>query len=192
MIGKVLPDIINKIFVAKNYKKLVWIFIGVLMLVILIYPILDANFLYHTRETQRISLLRNLTSLDQGVIRSDSRLLDEYNAILDDLAMNRSREVSQVINFNDNANGWIKFISGAWLFVLVGLVILFGKNDKTKKHPLLNKFGMFLFCLMSGAILGWVAMIFPTVINILVNVILYQIILFFLAYTITTSTKKKL
>lgn len=162
------------------------------MLVILIYPILDANLLYHTRETQRISLLRDLTSLDQGAVRSDSRLSDEYNAILDDLAMNRSREVSQVINFNDDTNGWIKFISGAWLFVLVGLVILFGKNDKTKKRSLLNKFGMFLFCLVAGVILGWVAMIFPTVINILVNVILYQIILFFLAYTITTSTKKKL
>ena len=131
MIGKVLPDILNKIFVTKNYKKLVWIFIGILMLVILIYPILDANLLYHTRETQRISLLQDLTSLDQDAIRSDSRLLAEYDAILDDLAMNRSREVSQVINFNDNANGWIKFISGAWLFVLVGLVILFGKNEET-------------------------------------------------------------
>ena len=77
MIGKVLPDILNKIFVTKNYKKLVWIFIGILMLVILIYPILDANLLYHTRETQRISLLQDLTSLDQDAVRSDSRLLDE-------------------------------------------------------------------------------------------------------------------
>lgn len=190
MIDKALPDILRKIFVAKNYKKLVWIFIGALMLVILVYPILDANFLYHAREAQRVGLLQSLTSLNQDAINSDPRLAYEYNAILDDLTINRSHEVSQVINFNDTTNGWIKFIAGAWLFTLVSLFVLFSKNNQTKKHPFLNKVGTFLFCLIVSAILGWIAMIFPTVINVLVNVILYQIILCFLAYTITTSTKK--
>lgn len=190
MIDKILPDVLRKVFVAKNYKKLAWLFIGVIMLAILIYPILDANFLYHARETQKINLLQDLTSLDQNAISSDSRLVDEYNAILDDLTIKRSHEVSQVINFNDTTNSWIKFIAGAWLFVLVGIIVLFGKSDQAKKHPLWNKVGIFLFCLGASAMSGWIAMFFPTVINVFINVILYQVVLFFFAYTIATSNRQ--
>lgn len=80
------------------------------MLVILIYPILDVNFLYHAGETQKINLLQDLASLDQNAMSLDPRLVDGYSAILDDLTINRSHEVSQVINFNDATNGWINLL----------------------------------------------------------------------------------
>lgn len=60
-IFKLISEFFEKI---KNKKVFAWIMIILLIVVIILYPIIDANFLYYERTQKRIDIIENITKLN--------------------------------------------------------------------------------------------------------------------------------
>ena len=111
----------------RNYKKpKLWIgIIGTLICIILIFPYIDSNTFYYSRMEKRISILEHLTQLDESKINSNPVYREEYESILQEIAMQRDRSVNSLVTGlvdevnsslaagKNQGNKVIKFISGA-------------------------------------------------------------------------------
>lgn len=82
MFSKLFEKLINE---KKGFKTIAWIFIVLIMLAIVLYPIIDANFLYYNRANKRIEIIQKIVSIDGNKIKKDQRIEDEYNNILEDI-----------------------------------------------------------------------------------------------------------
>lgn len=191
-----MKDIFNNFFEKlinkkKGVKIIAWIFIILIILAIILYPIIDANFLYYNRTNKRIEIIQKIVSINEEDIKRDLRIEEEYNSILNDMNSQSNNYISNIFQKETNTGRNIaKFISGAWLFILVGIIMPFSLDKNKGKRFTLNNIMSGIVCLGIGAILGLVCYKIPNIINFAVNIILYQIILIFLAYTIATSGKK--
>ena len=191
-----MKDIFNNFFEKlinkkKGVKIIAWIFIILIILAIIFYPIIDANFLYYNRTNKRIEIIQKIVSINEEDIKRDLRIEEEYNSILNDMNSQSNNYISNIFQKETNPGRNIaKFISGAWLFILVGIFMPFSLDKNKGKRFTLNNIMSGIVCLGIGAILGLVCYKIPNIINFSVNIILYQIILIFLAYTIATSGKK--
>lgn len=117
---------------TKNYKLIAWIFILVILLLIVFYPIIDANFLYYKRVSNRIEILEKITNIEEEKLDKNDKLKDEYNSILGEISDKENNYLNNIfITEDSNKNNKIKFISSAWMFVLVGIILPFTK-DKSK------------------------------------------------------------
>ena len=155
------------------------------------YPIIDANFLYYNRTNQRIEIIQKIISINKEDIMKDKRIENEYNKILNDMSNQDNNYINNIIQKEtDTKNNIIKFISGAWLFALVGIIMPFSEDKKTRKKFSKNNIFAAILCFVIAGILGYICYKIPNIINFMVNIILYQIILIFFAYTISTSGKK--
>lgn len=186
--NNVLNKLINE---KKGFKLIAWIFIIVIILAIVFYPIIDANFLYYNRTNKRIEIIQKIVNIDENDIKRDSRIEEEYNSILNDMNSQSNNYISNIFQKETNKGKNIaKFISGSWLFTIIGIIMPFTLDKNKGKRFTLNNFMGGILCLGIGAILGFACYKIPNIINFAVNIILYQIILIFLAYTIATSGKK--
>ena len=106
--------------------------------------------------------------------------------------MNKTNSFNKIIKVNETKkNNLIKFIAGAWLLVIFGLIIPFTKDNKKNKRLTLNNIFSGIVCIGIGCLFGWIAYKIPTFIGVALNVILYQIILFYLGYCIAISNFAK-
>ena len=67
---------------TKNYKKIAWLFIIFVLMIIMLYPIIDANFLYYNRISNRIEILDKITKIDVEKVNNSEKLQQEYDLIL--------------------------------------------------------------------------------------------------------------
>ena len=186
--NNVLNKLINE---KKGFKLIAWIFIIVIILAIVFYPIIDANFLYYNRTNKRIEIIQKIVNINENDIKRDSRIEEEYNSILNDMNSQSNNYISNIFQKETNKGKNIaKFISGSWLFIIIGIIMPFTLDKNKGKRFTFNNFMGGIVCLGIGAILGFACYKIPNIINFAVNIILYQIILIFLAYTIATSGKK--
>lgn len=183
-----LEKILNE---KKSFKLIAWIFIILIILSIIFYPIIDANFLYYNRTNKRIEIIQKMVNINENDIKRDSRIEEEYNSILSDMNSQSNNYISNIFQKETNIGKNIaKFISGAWIFIIVGVIMPFSLDKNKGKRFTLNNILGGILCLGIGVILGFACYKIPNIINFAVNIILYQIILIFLAYTIATSGKK--
>ncbi len=176
---------------SKNYKKIAWIFIIAILLLVVLYPIIDANFLYYKRVSNRIDILENVSKIDENKINKNDKLKKEYNSIIEEISEKENNYLNNIfVNETSFKNKAIKFFSAAWIFILVGLILPFTK-DKIKNKRTWTNFFSGILCIGLGCLFGYFGFKIPTIVNIVVNIILYQIIMVYLAYTIATSNIKQ-
>lgn len=176
---------------SKNYKKIAWIFIIAILLLVVLYPIIDANFLYYKRVSNRIDILENVSKIDENKINKNDKLKKEYNSIIEEISEKENNYLNNIfVNETSFKNKAIKFFSAAWIFILVGLILPFTKDKIKNKRTWTNLFSGIL-CIGLGCLFGYFGFKIPTIVNIVVNIILYQIIMVYLAYTIATSNIKQ-
>lgn len=186
--NNVLNKLINE---KKGFKLIAWIFIIVIILAIVFYPIIDANFLYYNRTNKRIEIIQKIVNINENDIKRDSRIEEEYNSILNDMNSQSNNYISNIFQKETNIGKNIaKFISGSWLFIIIGIIMPFTLDKNKGKRFTINNIIGGIICILIGIMLGFVCYKIPNIINFLINIILYQIILMFLVYTIATSTKK--
>ena len=182
--------ILNILKDTKNYKKIAWLFIIVILVLIILYPIIDANFLYYKRVSNRIDILEKISKIDEKEINKNDKLEKEYNSIIKEISEKEDNYLNNIfIKEKTFKNKLIKFFSAAWLFIIVGLILPF-TNDKSKGKRTWANFFSGILCIGIACLFGYCGYKIPTIINILVNIILYQIIMIYLAYTIATSGNK--
>lgn len=189
---EVLSIFFEKLVNGKNgFKIIAWIFVFLIIIAIVIYPIIDANFLYYNRTNKRIDIIQKVIGISTEDIKSDKRIEEEYNSILNDMNKQNQNYINNIfVTETSPAKNMAKFISGAWLFALVGLIMPFSKDKKSGKRFSANNIGGAILCLVIAGVIGYICMKIPSIINVGINIVLYQIILIFLAYTISTSGKK--
>ena len=176
---------ILKVFAdSKNYKKLAWIILVIFLLIILLFPIIDANFLYPKRVSNRVDVLEKITKIDTQTLEKNDILINEYNSILEEMSSNKNNYINNIlINKESVINNFIKFISGAWLFLLAGIILFIRKEKKSVASG--------IFSIIISILLGYLAYSIPTIVNVTINVIIYQIILIYLAYTISRFSESQ-
>ena len=129
--------------------------------------------------------------VDENEIKKDKRIEEEYNSILDDMNSQSNNYISNIFQTEtDKGRNIAKFVSGSWLFFILGLIMPFTVDKNKGKRLSFNNIMGGILCLIIGGILGYVCLKIPNIINFAVNIILYQIILIFLAYTIASTSKK--
>lgn len=182
--------ILNILKDTKNYKKIAWVFILAILLLIVLYPIIDANFLYYKRVSNRIEILDKINNIEIEKIEENEKLKQEYDSILNEISEKENNYLNNIfIKETSSRNNVIKFISSSWMFIIVGLILPFTKDKLKGKRTWNNVLGG-LLCLGVAWLFGFIGYKIPTIINIVVNIILYQIIMIYLAYTIATSGNK--
>ena len=181
-----MKEIIYKIVMnSKNYKKIAWLFIVLLLLIIIFYPIIDANFLYYERVSNRIEILDKVSKIDENEVKKNQKLENEYNAIIDEISEKENKYLNNIFIKETNINNKIiKFIASSWLLWVTGVVLLLTKNKTTGKRTKNILSGLIVFLISYG--IGYLGNFIPTIINVVVNVVLYQIIYIFLAYSISS------
>lgn len=166
-------------WVKKNYKKpRLWII--VVLLVILVYwliPYIDSNFFYYDRMEKRVSILQQLTELDQEKISANAILQNEYEDILNDIQVQEERMVNSIItNISNSINNffkvkpqegkvWKKFLSGAALSLLIAFFVPFMNTFSSTRDKI---FGLILV-LVIALVLGGIGVIIPTIIDPKIN-----------------------
>lgn len=191
-----MKELLNKIFEKvlnekKGFKVIAWVFIILILLAIVFYPIIDANFLYYNRTNKRIEIIQKIVSIDEQDIKRDKRIEEEYNSILEDMNNQGNNYINNIFQQETNRGRNIaKFLAGSWIFILVGIIMPFTKDKKKGKRFTLNNIMAGILCFVIAGILGFICVKIPNIINFGVNIVLYLIILIFLAYTISTSGKK--
>ena len=187
----ILEFIFDRVKVVKNYKLLFGLVISAIVILILFYPIIDANVLYYKRINNRISILDKITKLDEDKIDKNENLKKEYNSILKEMNSKDNNYLNNIIYKEKNEeNNKTKFGAMAWLFFIVSLIVPFTKDNKKNKRFTLNNIFAGIVCFVIAYVMGIIGEKIPTIINVWVNVILYQIILFFISYCIATAGNK--
>lgn len=188
-IVKFISEFFEKI---KNKKVFAWIIIIFLILVIILYPIIDANFLYYERTKKRIDIIENITKLNINEIEKNDVLKGEYESILIDISNQKEKNINSIIRTECTlTENIIKSLCSSWIFILLSIVVLFSKDKKTSKINWKNNILTCIFCIIISAILIAVSIYIPIIINLGITCVLIESILLYLAYTISKFENRK-
>lgn len=155
----------------KNPKLYIGLFV-VFVIVLLLFPYIDANYFYYSRVEKRIDILDKVTEMDKEVIQNNIILKEEYNSILNEISKQKDGSLGSVfVTKSSNEVQRYKFLSGALLSWIVAIICLFVKMEKWWY----KLFGLLIFGLIGGGI-GYISMILPTVISPMCNYIIMPIL----------------
>lgn len=181
---------IEKIFdiIKDNLKnpKLYIVLLVAIVVLLLLFPYIDANFFYYNRVEKRIDILKNISSVELDKIENNPILQAEYESILDEISKQKQGSLGSVfITSSSSEISRYKFLSGAALSWLVGVLCLFIKMDKGWQKIV----GLLLFAII-GLALGYISTLIPTIIEPRYNYILMPILQLVLFGVLITNNKK--
>ncbi|MBD5533038.1 MAG: hypothetical protein HDQ98_12750 [Lachnospiraceae bacterium] len=169
----------NILEIATGKKaKIFWaVILTIIVLLLLLYPYIDANFLIFSRINKRIDILERITQLDTDKINSNLALQDEYNSIIEEISAIQDKSVGLITTRQDTTNEkTIKFISGGILLWFVSLFVLFQKNKRESASifkRIINNLVATALCVALGYLLALVGRSIPTIINVWINAIAF-------------------
>ena len=70
LLSRIFEKVINE---KKGFKVIAWSFVILIIIAIIFYPIIDANFLYFNRTNKRIEIIQKIISIDEQDIKRDKR-----------------------------------------------------------------------------------------------------------------------
>ncbi len=192
-----MDSLIKKLFEIATGKKakIFWaVFLTIIVLLLVLYPYIDANFLVFSRINKRIDILERVTQLDLDKINNNSALHKEYNSIIEEISTIREKSVGTITTREDTYNDkTIKFISGGSLFWLVSLIILFSKNKKDNISALKKIYSNMMsaiLCVVLGYFFALIGKNIPTIVNIWINAIGFPCIQIAIIGLIVDGTSK--
>lgn len=170
----------------KNPKLYVGLFI-ILIVGVLLFPYIDANYFYYGRVEKRIEILYQISKLDKETMVDNPILVDEYNSILQEISKQKAGSIGSIfITENSKEVKRNKFIWGGLLGWILSIICLFIKLEKFW-YKILG----FCFFGLLGAGLGYVSMILPTIISPICNYIIMPSLECILFGIFISSSNKK-
>lgn len=170
------------------------VLIILLFTVVIIYPYIDANFLYYDRIEKRIDNLQKLVELTGEPLRENEDLNKEYLSILTEMETAREKALSNATSNEDSLHDRrVKFFAGAGLWYIVAVAVLFTKK-KTEKwsfKKVFNNFCSATLCLGIGSGIGWIFTLIPTLGIVEVNAVLTLILEVVVLWLLIEQPKKK-
>lgn len=188
-IFEIINNIMSKI---KNKKIIVLWFIIIFLIILILYPIIDANFLYYGRIEKRIRILENISKINTEEISKDDRMKNEYDSILDDMDKQKDKNINKIIKFESSKKeNLLKGISMSWMFGLAAIMVIFNKDKITGKLSIKNNLLSSFVCIVIALIFAWIATYIPIILNIWVTCIFIQGFLLYFIYVISKISVKK-
>lgn len=171
----------------KNPKLYIGLF-ALLLVVLLLFPYIDANFFYYERVEKRVSILKDVTEININTLQSNPILKDEYDSILAEMEKQKNGSIGNIlITTSSQQTKIMKFLSGAALMWFIAILCLFISFHR----PFDRIAGIMLFSALGGAF-GYLAEAIPTIIQPTVNYILMPVLqILLLAFLVTSSNTKK-
>lgn len=179
--GEKILDIFSKLATGKK-SRIFWAIIIICLIVfVLIFPYIDANFLYYDRIEKRLDNLQKLQVIGGYSIDDVPELNEEYQSIIQEISNARERTITgNTGQTNAQSSDYqIKFVGGSIMFAIVGIIGLFSKKKNVKLTFSLfikNNLTIFIFCFIIAAALGYVFAMIPTLGSVWTNAILSPII----------------
>lgn len=123
--------------ITGDKSRIIWAIVIVLFfLAVIVYPYIDANFLYYDRIEKRIDNLQRLIALSGETLEDNDDLRAEYCSILGEIEEARAKTLSSATAAKDSTEEkQLKFIGGALLFAIVGVYMIF-QHKKGEKFTI--------------------------------------------------------
>ena len=192
--GEKIFDLLKSLATGNKSKKFWGALIVIFIIVLIVFPYLDANFFYYNRIEKRIDNLTSIVELNDDKIHKNQGLLLEYESIIREINDANQKSLNTFNNNMDNEfDFWAKAISGGLLFAIVGIIGLFKKNNTKMTFSVFfkNNFLIFIICSLFAVILSFIFSKIPTLGNVWVNVIAAPIVELIIIYLFTKSNNKK-
>ena len=192
--GEKIFDLLKSLATGNKSKKFWGALIVIFIIVLIVFPYLDANFFYYNRIEKRIDNLTSIVELNDDKIHKNQGLLLEYESIIREINDANQKSLNTFNNSTDNEfDFWAKAISGGLLFAIVGIIGLFKKNNTKMTFSVFfkNNFLIFIVCSLFAVILSFIFSKIPTLGNVWVNVIAAPIVELIIIYLFTKSNNKK-
>ena len=141
----------------------------------------------------RIDILRKITELDMDKINQDNNLIKEYESIVTEINESDSNYINKILNNNKNDHTIGKFISGGFLWWLLGIIVLFfynifNKEDIKTGKNLGTRIAGFILCTIIGGLIGIICSVIPTIFNIWINYIIIPVLVLVLMILLLYKT----
>ncbi len=180
---------VEKVFdiIKDNLKnpKLYIALLTIIVVILLLFPYIDANFFYYNRVEKRIDILKAVSDIETEKIENNPILKAEYENILEEISKQKEGSLGSVFITNNTSKvSRYKFLTGAILSWLVGVLCLFIKIDKISQRIV----GILFFAIL-GCILGYISTLIPTIIDPKCNYILMPILQLVLLGVLVTNNK---
>lgn len=180
---------VEKVFdiIKDNLKnpKLYIALLTIIVVILLLFPYIDANFFYYNRVEKRIDILKAISDIETEKVENNSILKAEYENILEEISKQKEGSVGSVFITNNTSRVCrYKFLTGAILAWLVGVLCLFIKMDKVSQRIVGG-----LFFAILGCLLGYISTLIPTIIEPKCNYILMPILQLVLFGVLVTNNK---
>ena len=189
-----LLEVLVGVATGKGSRMFWAILIVLVIIVVIIYPYIDANILYYGRIEKRIDNLQKLVELTEKPLEENEELTEEYVSILDEMETARKKALSNTTSNKDSIHDRrVKFLAGASFWYIAALCVLFSKK-KTEKwsfRKVFSNFGVAVLCFGIGSGVGWMFTLLPTFGTIGVNVVLTLIAEFVFLWLIIKQPEKK-
>ena len=192
--GEKIFDLLKSLATGNKSKKFWGALIVIFIIVLIVFPYLDANFFYYNRIEKRIDNLTSIVELNDYKIHKNKGLLLEYESIIREINDANQKSLNTFNNNMDNEfDFWAKAISGGLLFAIVGIIGLFKKNNTKMTFSVFfkNNFLIFIVCSLFAVILSFIFSKIPTLGNVWVHVIAAPIVELIIIYLFTKSNNKK-
>ena len=182
----------EKIFdiVKTNLKnpKLYITLLVLLVIILLLFPYIDANVFYYQRVNNRVEVLSKISELDTDRISNNEILQAEYHSILQEIEKQKDGSLGSVFKTNaSSSENLFKFISGGLLFWILAFVCIFIKTFKRLRDKVLG----IILCVVAGGIIGFIASLLSTIINPFVNYIGFPILILIIIGILATRKTDK-
>ena len=176
-------------------SRIFWAIIIILViLVVIVYPYIDANFLYYDRIEKRIDNLQKLVDLTGKPLEDSDELKKEYQSIITEIETAREKALSNATNAHDsNRDKLIKFAGGASLWVIVAISVLFlkKKGEKRTFKRFCNNLLSSIVCLGVGSLVGILFTYVPTLGSVDINAAFAPMIQLIILWLIIETPRQK-
>ena len=182
----------EKIFdlIKSNFKnpKFYVLLLVILLIILVLFPYIDANFFYYSRINNRIDILTKVSEINIDEIQNNETLVKEYNNILDEIEKQSEGNLGSIFRKeSNNTVNLIKFLTGGSIMWILALLCLFIKGFKGFGYRIL---GLAIFMSL-GLLFGIIAKAIPTIADPMVNYIGFPLLILIIIAILATSGKKK-
>ena len=183
MYEKLYDAVINNL---KN-PRLYIVILLVILVFLLLFPYIDANYFYYHRVNNRIEIVTKMMSIDKDKIRENSVLMKEYENLLVEIEKQSDGSIGNVfVNEKNPSVQRIKFITGGSLVWLLAIMALVSKGNTFR-----NRIITAVVLAVIGCVTGGLSKIIPTIISPIVNYIGFPMVLIVLLALMMTGTATK-
>lgn len=117
-------------FLKDNFRnpKLYIVLLASVFLFLLVFPYIDANIFYYSRVEKRISILQEISEIDQEALKNSPVLAEEYESILFEISKQKDGSIGSIFISKTTRNTTIQIYFWGLSVMVIGSHMLIYEN----------------------------------------------------------------